>query len=418
MITQSAPYMNQGPVSSPLPRSRNPNASPVRDGTQVVPIPEVYSNTEGDGETPATSYPTEKGSPVLSLPLQQEGPADFFPSVALHTHWDPTMILKRTLPDGYVPQSTDPRPWTRICLEYTTAGEESTAPEINPNIVMPNGGQFYPASKYQEAIDNESKLHWLDRPLGTCEGNQWFPNERGDMFNSRLLVPDRSIDPTKVQELAYPRALLRSGPYDCRAQNDAYAIQTSSDYVFNNATKQDRYKSMKKPVKPAAPSNPLMAAPEQLRPDLLLNAGPPRPQPIASPMVMVTSGSYAQNQRPVYQTGANGGAYRNIDGTYVYQQGSTPETPGFNYMPSDLASAIAKNQQTRAATSGVAWDPTGNTTNTPIDRSYGGRAQAQATELKLNAVDITDKGKQPSLFSAMTKILTTPFSENSPWAPF
>jgi hypothetical protein len=93
------------------------------------------------------------------------------------------------------------------------------------------------------------------------------------MFNSRILVPDRTIDPTKIQELAYPKALLRSGPYDCRAENDAYAIKTSSDYLFNNATKQDRYKQMNKATKPAAPTDPLKAAPENLRPDLLLNAG-------------------------------------------------------------------------------------------------------------------------------------------------
>jgi hypothetical protein len=421
MNTQSAPYMNQAPVNNPLPSSRNPNTAPIRDGTQVTEIPEVYSNSQGDGETPANSYPTELGSPVMSLPFQQEGPADFFPAVSLQTHWDPTMILKRTLPDGYVPQSTDPRPWTRICMEYTTAGEDSEAPDVNPNIVMPTGGEFYPASKYRAAIDDESKLRWLDRKLGTCEGNQWEPNEAGDMFNSRLLVPDRKIDPTKIQELAYPRALLRSGPYDCRAQNDAYAIQTSSDYIFNNATKQDRYKAMNKPVKPAAPSNPLKAAPEQLRPDLLLNAGPPRPQPIASPMVMVTSGSAEQKQQPVYQSGANGGVYRNMNGTYVFQQDNTP---GFNYMPSDLASALAKSEQTRASAAGLAWDPTGATTN-PVntnvrspDLSYGKAADSAATDLKLNAVDVTDKGKPVTLYDAMAKILTSPFSDNSPWAPF
>jgi hypothetical protein len=194
------------------------------------------------------------------------------------------MILKRTLPDGYVAQSMDPRPWAKVCMEYTTAGEDTVAPEVNPNIVMPMGGQFYPVSKYTESIDQESQLHRLDRPLGTCEGNQFQPNERGDMFNSRLLVPERrgAIDPKKIEELAYPKALLRSGPYDCRAANDAYNVSVSSDYNFNNPTKQDRYKQMNKASKPVAPEKPLVAAPESLRPDLTFNAGPPVPADVRS----------------------------------------------------------------------------------------------------------------------------------------
>lgn len=402
MNSQSAPYMNQGPVASPLPSSWNPNIPPPRDQTQVTPIPLVYSNTQGDSETPATSYPTKLGSPVMSLPFQAEGPADFFPAVALKTHWDPTMILKRTLPDGYVPQSTDPRPWTRICMEYTTAGEQDTAPEVNPDIVMPGGGQFYPASKYKEAIDDESKLHWLDRPLGTCEGNQWQPNERGDMFNSRLLVPERkgTIDPTKIEELAYPKALLRSGPYDCRAENDAYAVLASSDNMFNNATKQDRYKQMNKGSKPAPPSGPLKAAPEQLRPDLLLNAGPPRPAPVASPLVVV-SGSAAQQQKPVYITGSQGGMY---------------------YNPSDLASALAKNEQMRATAAGVVWNPEQATPSSRIaindERSYERTAANQRADLQVNAVRPNTSTKPVTFLQSMSQILTTPFSENSPWSPF
>jgi len=346
---------------------------------------------------PSLNYPVEKGSPVMEYPLKNEGPVDFFPAVCLKTHWDPTMILKRTLPDGYVAQSTDPRPWARICTEYTTAGEQDTAPDVNPDIVMPMGGQFYPASKYKEAIDDESKLHWLDRPLGTCEGNQWQPNEHGDMFNSRLLVPARKggIDPRKIEELAYPKALLRSGPYDCRSENDAYAIKTSSDYIFNNATKQDRYKQMNKATKPAAPSVALKAAPEQLRPDLLLNAGPPKPAPVSSPTVVV-AGSQAQNQQPVYVTGAGGGMYVN---------------------PSDLASALVKNERMRAATAGVVYDePVGPRPASNLyindNRSYERTAANQRADLQVGA-----KAPATTMRSIMN-ILTTPFSDNSPWAPF
>ena len=224
--------------------------------------------------TPPMSYPREKGSPVLEVPLNNEGPSDFFPSVCLQSHWDPTAILRRTLPAGYVAQPLDPRPWTRICLEYTTAGDQEPAPETDPNIVMPSGGSMYPPDKYLKAIDNESKLRALDRPLGTCEGNQWQPDTNGDMFNSRILVPQGKTDPTKIEELAYPRALLRTAPYDCRQQNDTYNVSVSSDYKFNNATKQDRYKQMNKPTKPAPAAGVIQAAIEIIRPDLNFAAAP------------------------------------------------------------------------------------------------------------------------------------------------
>jgi hypothetical protein len=214
---------------------------------------------------------------VLELPLEGEGPAPFFPPVCLKTHWDPTTILRRTLPSGYVPQPLDPRPWTRICMEYTTAGEQERAPDVPAGVVLPGGGQFYPPGRYSAAIDNESQLRRLDRPLGTCEGNQWEPTLQSDMFNSRILVPDRAApsDPVRIHEVAYPKALLRSGPYDCRQRADEANIAMTSDFVFNNATKQDRYKLMNKPTKPAAPSQTLLAAPERMRPDLTLNATKP-----------------------------------------------------------------------------------------------------------------------------------------------
>jgi hypothetical protein len=264
-------------------------------------------------------------------------------------------------------------------MEYTTAGEQSKAPEVDPSIVMPSGGQFYPASKYSEAIDNESKLRAMDRPLGTCEGNQWEPNPNGDMYNAQALVPDRIMpsDPSKIQELSYPKALLRSGPYDCRAQNDEYAIKTTSDYMFNNATKQDRYKAMKKPTKPESASEPIKAAPEKLRPDLTLNAGPPRP--VAPTMMAVVSGS---NQgKPVYVSGSQGGFY---------------------YNPSDLTSAMAKSQQLRASAAQIPW---ADTAAAIPDRSFEMEAAKKRADLVANAV--------PS-----KPMVTKSFADNSPYASF
>lgn len=328
---------------------------------------------------PSMNYPRDKGSPVLQLPLKSEGPADFFPPVCLQSHWDPTAILRRTLPDGYVPQSTDPRPWTRICMEYTTAGEQDDAPSVDPSIVMPNGGSKYPVSKYMEAIDNESKLRTLDRPLGTCEGNQWEPTLRSDMYNSRILVPDRkNVSTSRIQELAYPRALLRKGPYDCREDDDEYAIKTTSDYMFNNATKQDRYKAMKKPTKPAPPSGPLKAAPETLRPDLLLNAGPPRP--VRNAPGVTISGSSTMGVTAVPVQGGDGNNY--------------------HVNPNDLNSMLTRAAETRASDSGISW---GQEEDPNPSRSYAAQAANQRDYLQANA---------------RAPMVTTSYSDNSPFASF
>lgn len=225
-----------------------------------------------------TNYPREGGSPVYATPLQSEGPGDFYPPVCLKSHWDPTMILTRTLPEQYVPQPLDFRPWTRICMEYTTAGPAEAAPAVAPAAVMPSGGQFYPPGRYAAAIDNESQLRRLDRPLGLCEGNQWEPPLQSDMYVDKALVPRKMNwgEQARVQELAYPRALLRSGPYDCRAAEDEKNIRLTSDFLFNNATKQDKYKTLNADgTRPAAATAPLKAAPELMRPDLTFNAGRP-----------------------------------------------------------------------------------------------------------------------------------------------
>jgi len=188
------------------------------------------------------NYPRENGSPVSQVPIQSEGPTPFFPSMCVTTHWDPTAIIRRTLPTDYVAQALDPRPWAKICLTYTTTGEDLPPAPVAPGTVLPMGGEFYPISRYMAAIDKESELRRLDRPLGTCEGDQYFPNERGDMFNSRALVPKiRNVDPSKIEEIAFPKVLMSSGPYDCRYDADTVNIGLSQR-MFNNATKQDRYK--------------------------------------------------------------------------------------------------------------------------------------------------------------------------------
>jgi hypothetical protein len=126
-------------------------------------------------------------------------------------------------------------------MEYTTTGEDSPAPTLNPSTVLPTGGQFYPVSRYMAAIDDESKLRRLDRPLDICEDDQFLPNEAGDMFNSRLLVPNTvNANPNMIAEVAFPKVLMTAGPYDCRNDMDKLNMNLSNRLFFN-ATKQDKY---------------------------------------------------------------------------------------------------------------------------------------------------------------------------------
>lgn len=143
-------------------------------------------------------------------------------------------------------------------MEYTSAGTNEEAPSIPDNVALPSGGQFYPPNRYSAAIDAESKLRRLDRPLGTCEADQYEPNPRGDLFNPRLVIPDRKQPDSRfVSELSFPQALLRAGPYPCRAEADAENLSRSGK-LFNNATKQDKYKqafpTKKLNQKPSVPS--------------------------------------------------------------------------------------------------------------------------------------------------------------------
>jgi len=124
-------------------------------------------------------------------------------------------------------------------MKYTTTQEFEDAPRPNDSMVMPSGGTVYPPSRYREAIDNESLLRRLDRPLGTCEANQYKVPLSGGMFRANV-IESRKPNSRFVQELAFPMACMRNSDYDCRseAQKEAWSRSTS---LFNNATKQERY---------------------------------------------------------------------------------------------------------------------------------------------------------------------------------
>lgn len=189
------------------------------------------------------SYPMEGSSPVSKVPFEGSTTTPMFPPVCLKYHWDPSMVFQRIVPQGApIALPLDPRPWTKVCLNYVNSGDAAErAPAPPPGMVFPPGGEFYPPTRYIEGIQDESLLRRLDRPLGTCEADQWEPNRNGDMYVDGALVPNRKQRMSSmVSEMAMPRALLRGGPYPCREEADTFNMGRSRD-LFNNATKQQRY---------------------------------------------------------------------------------------------------------------------------------------------------------------------------------
>jgi hypothetical protein len=49
----------------------------------------------------------------------------------------------------------------------------------------------------------------------------------------------------RIQEVAFPKVLIHDGAYQCRGEEDTLNMGLS-DHLFNNATKQDRYKLLGK----------------------------------------------------------------------------------------------------------------------------------------------------------------------------
>lgn len=191
--------------------------------------------------------PYQKGSPTESFPIQGSTTEPFFPPVCLKSHWDPTKIYSRTVPTSMVTLPLGFRPYTKVCLEYRTSAAGENAPVVSDDIVFPSGGEVYPPDRYLRAVDKESLLRRMDRRLGTCDDDQYVPSPNSDMYVDRMLVPKSASPPSRfVEEISMPQALLRAGAYSCRAEADERNWQRSSR-LFNNATKQDRYKGATEP---------------------------------------------------------------------------------------------------------------------------------------------------------------------------
>ena len=199
-------------------------------------------------------YPTEG-----EIPLKNEGPRNFFPPVCNQFHFDPTLMIKHTLPEqNYsIPLPLGPRPWTKVCLDYVNSATNEPAPNIDPSIAFPAGGFFQDPNRYSASIDSESQLRRLDQQLRKCDAGQHEPNQSSDMFNARILVPKSESKFSQIPEIAMPKAVLTMGPYVCREEMDKINMEVSNKSFFN-ATKQNRYYIKSEPPTNLHHSNPLI----------------------------------------------------------------------------------------------------------------------------------------------------------------
>lgn len=169
-------------------------------------------------------------------------------------HWDPTMIFRRTVPQQYpIPLPTDPRPWAKICLQYHNTGPATPAPEPPKEMLFPGASEFFPPSRYQAAIDNESLLRRLDRPLNNdllpagygetsgCYPNQYTVPPTSDVWQQRTLLPPQTLPRSKmVRELEAPAVLHRPLQYDCSKAAMMCDIAKTPKF-WNNHSKLAKY---------------------------------------------------------------------------------------------------------------------------------------------------------------------------------
>ena len=202
-------------------------------------LPWSGPRAQDESLTASQNIPTyDTAEHPASYPIENAENPNLFPPVCLRSHWDPEMIIRRSLPSARVSLPLDPRPLTKVCMEYVTDAPFEMAPKVPDSLVFPSGGVFYPPTRYRAAVDRESELRRLERPLGLCEDVQFTPQK--NMFTPNATVPDRGVQNDRfIQELAFPMALMRSGTYECRRENDLEAIALN-DKMFNNATKQNR----------------------------------------------------------------------------------------------------------------------------------------------------------------------------------
>ena len=200
---------------------------------------------------PPVNYPRMGATPVAGI--HEPAPAAVYPPICERTHWDPTQVFRRTVPQAHVALPVDFRPWTKVCMEYKTTGPVTAPPPVADSVVFPTGGSVFPPQRWSDHIDNESATRRLDQPLRKlCDTGAFRPSLTGDLFQQHVLLPDSRQPSTQfVQELAMPKVLLKTAPYECRERNDLTNWK-KADKLFNNATKQTRYSVPSATAQPAA----------------------------------------------------------------------------------------------------------------------------------------------------------------------
>ena len=182
-------------------------------------------------------------SPYISHFPFETVEGNLFPPVCLKTHWDPTEMLRRIIPQQKVELPQDFRPLVKVCKNYVTSGPIVSSPMPPSDMVFPMGGEFYPPGRYSANIDKESILRTLNHPLDKwCPTSKYIPKETSNMYIAGSTVPDRKPTSAFINELSMPKALLRPDIYTCRSNNDSKNFDRSAR-LFNNPTKQDRYGS-------------------------------------------------------------------------------------------------------------------------------------------------------------------------------
>jgi len=165
-------------------------------------------------------------------------------------HWDPTMVYQYTVPSG--PSQSlpmDPRPWTKVCLQYVNSGPATPAPAVPQSLVVTGAGEFYPPGRYSSAIDKESALRRLDRPLnedllpgrGSCFPQQYVLPDGSDALQQYVLLPPQVAPKSAmVRELDTPRVLQNMRQYPCSEQAMVCDLLGAPKF-FNNFTSMQKY---------------------------------------------------------------------------------------------------------------------------------------------------------------------------------
>jgi hypothetical protein len=168
-------------------------------------------------------------------------------------HWDPTMIFRYSVPGGMNDNSLalpmDPRPWAKINQQYVNSGPATPAPPVPASLVIPGAGQFYPPGRYSAAIDNESKLERLDRPLNedllpgpnSCFPEQYTLPATSDALQQWSLLPPQTVPKSRIaRNLEHPPVLERTGQYKCSEEAMVCGLMGAPRF-FNNFTSLTKY---------------------------------------------------------------------------------------------------------------------------------------------------------------------------------